>query len=991
MRIQAAEARIANARRQTEEVLRAEARAVHGAKAGELSDKHGSQLFQALNRLHAAALCLSGGGIRSAAFSLGVIQALASHPRSAPSEEGQHGGPCAAAEDCLLAKFHYLSTVSGGGYIGSWLSAWRSRSPFWDPRHPADSIWANLVARPGGPDREPAPLAWLRSYSNYLTPRRGLLSADTWTAVALSARNLFLNWLIILPVFCTLILVLKIGAVLSDWLTRNESDCFTKDPGYVQASIAVAAIVCLIASLTFANRSRPTRRIAGRPGPDQSQVIGRFLIPSFLSAALLAQVLASNCVGGGWLLKPGTTIPNLPLWQMIGAGALGGIVVHAISWIAARLAMDLKDFALWTVSGAVYGSLVALGLYGFIQIPDDGVVINGQALFANYVLHLVFGLPWIIFSQLTADVVFAGLASYQSGSDADREWQGRAAGWLVVMAVGWFVLTFAVFFGAILAPKVLNEQSQAELKSWAATLAALFGTITAFLGASSITPFRDASRTRTSVLINAALSITAPLFVLALLIGLSFSLDQLLLHDNLVPRLFNDWADADEAPPLVDAAAAAPAAEPPTSLSRTQALVWLFGGLTGSFLLAAVASRCININRFSLHALYRNRLVRAFLGGSRPRRPDSFTGFDPDDNPRAHELWAAPEGGNWRPFHIINIALNVVSSARLSWQERKAEPFVVTPLHAGSSYLGFRDSKHYGDPNGISLGTAMAISGAAASPNMGYNSSPAITFLMTMLNVRLGWWLGNPGPLGQHTFMHDGPDWAIKPLVGEAFGLTTDERGYVYLSDGGHFENLGLYEAVRRRCRFIVVVDAGCDPDYAFEDLGNAVRKIAVDHGVQIRFYNLERLAKRSADGKAIADADYHAIGEIDYIGADGSAPTDGLPPIQNGRILYIKAGYHGTESAGVRSYANSRPEFPHESTLNQWFTESQFESYRSLGFEITETVLATAFGGAPAANYDIGSVVDALMKRAKAAQARPPAGGHSVIPVAPGGTPERP
>src|SRR6266436_4614901 len=89
-------------------------------------------------------------------------------------------------------------------------------------------------------------------------------------------------------------------------------------------------------------------------------------------------------------------------------------------------------------------------------------------------------------------------------------------------------------------------------------------------------------------------------------------------------------------------------------------------------------------------------------------------------------------------------AVSKPNHPRLSWQERKAEPFTVTPLHCGSSYLGYRETKGYGDPNGISLGTAVAISGAAASPNMGYHSSPAITFLMALFNVRLGWWLGNP-------------------------------------------------------------------------------------------------------------------------------------------------------------------------------------------------------------------------------------------------------
>jgi hypothetical protein len=100
----------------TEEVLRAEAKAIHGV---DFAEKSGTELYQALNGLDAAALCLSGGGIRSAAFGLGVIQALASYPPSVVPDKASH--PTPRMDDCersLLAKFHYLSTVSGGGYIG---------------------------------------------------------------------------------------------------------------------------------------------------------------------------------------------------------------------------------------------------------------------------------------------------------------------------------------------------------------------------------------------------------------------------------------------------------------------------------------------------------------------------------------------------------------------------------------------------------------------------------------------------------------------------------------------------------------------------------------------------------------------------------------------------------------------------------------------------------------------------------------------------------
>ena len=136
---------------------------------------------------------------------------------------------------------------------------------------------------------------------------------------------------------------------------------------------------------------------------------------------------------------------------------------------------------------------------------------------------------------------------------------------------------------------------------------------------------------------------------------------------------------------------------------------------------------------------------------------------------------------------------------------------------------------------GISLGTALTISGAAASPNMGYHSSPIVGLVMTLFNVRLGAWLGNPGrPAGDKTFDSEGPRLSARSLMYEALGLTDSKKPYVYLTDGGHFENLGLYELVQRRCRLIVVSDASCDPDFEFEDLGNAIRKIRIDLGIEI-------------------------------------------------------------------------------------------------------------------------------------------------------------
>ena len=175
-----------------------------------------------------------------------------------------------------------------------------------------------------------------------------------------------------------------------------------------------------------------------------------------------------------------------------------------------------------------------------------------------------------------------------------------------------------------------------------------------------------------------------------------------------------------------------------------------------------------------------------------------------------------------KPLHLINITLNTLATKDLAWQERKAEAFSMMPRAAGNR-TGNCPIAAYGDPaGGITLGTAMAISGAVVSPNMGYHSSPLIGFLLMLFNIRLGWWLGNPAST---SYQKEGPTFSAVPLAEELAGQTTDTNRWIYLSDGGHFENLGLYEMVRRRCRRIVVSDAGCDPTCAYQDLAIRTRQ----------------------------------------------------------------------------------------------------------------------------------------------------------------------
>jgi hypothetical protein len=163
----------------------------------------------------------------------------------------------------------------------------------------------------------------------------------------------------------------------------------------------------------------------------------------------------------------------------------------------------------------------------------------------------------------------------------------------------------------------------------------------------------------------------------------------------------------------------------------------------------------------------------------------------------------------------------------------------------------------------------------------------------------------------------------VSSVVREMLGQTDETGPYVYLSDGGHFENLALYEMVVRRCRSIVVLDGGCDPDFTYEDLGNALRKVRIDLGVPIEFEDARMAPLRGRTRRA-------AVGRIRYSAVDATK--------KDGWLVYLKPMLLGNEPPDVLSYAASSPTFPHESTSNQWFNESQTESYRMLGqFTVAE------------------------------------------------------
>jgi hypothetical protein len=837
------------------------------------------------------ALCLSGGGIRSATFNLGVIQGLA-----------RRG---------LLEQLDYLSTVSGGGYIGGWLKGWMARE---GTQKVIDQLARTSPVQPLKP--EPRPIDRLREYSNYLTPRRGLVSGDTWAAVAIIIRNLLLNWLVIVPILMAIVALPQVY----EMLVRLPNDA-------VRATWAlrIATVLAFGASVSIHNaRGRQYRNV-------HKLVVWGGVVPIVLASAALA-------LAGAWL--PSADIPRQPL---LGFAALWCVVIPAIGWLVsepwrmmkeemkerARRRLPVPEFAALIVSGAITMLLfVVLVRVAHPALVVRPVVYAAVAVPLLMVLYLVSRTIFVAVSDaFTQTIRVKGIFGRE---DRDREWWARLSGLVLLAALGWVLICAISLAGWLLATRLFKEYAGGAL----AGLGGIAGVIAVLIGKSGKTGSGreggedggkgDAKHEKAARRQEFSLALAAPVFCVAVFV--------------LLAHLYSLLARAVQ--PVFGLAASFPAAP---AASGWVDVALLAAPIPALLFLGWLCGRAVNVNRFSLHGLYRNRLVRAYLGASNAKRDtslDTFTGFATKDNLLMHELWHPPTetaGACERPLLVVNTTLNLVRGENLGWQERKAESFSMTPCFCGNFYEGYRRSTEYAGRTGISLGTALTISGAAANPNMGYHSSPAVTFLLGILNARLGAWLGNTNAKGKDTFTHQGPRSAVRHLFAELFGMTDAKSKYIQLSDGGHFDNLGLYEMVLRRCRLIIVSDAGMDRGPDFGDLGNAIRKIRIDFGVSIDFN--EKIGIVSRDDKT--PGMLCATAAIRYSKVDGGS---------DGHLIYLKPTLNlGGEGPpipyDVFSYHRRARDFPHESTVDQWFDESQFESYRALGDYIVDRITETRPG----------------------------------------------
>jgi patatin-like phospholipase len=950
----------------TEDVLRAEYEAIWGDTLPQTG-------FEAAYRTDVqkkgqAALCLSGGGIRSAAFSLGVIQVLA------------YRG--------LLTQFQYLSTVSGGGYIGGWLSRWIAA----DPQQNAANIEKVLASK-----NEILQVSNLRANSNFLTPKTGITSADTWAGILLWVRNVLLTWTVFIPALIFAVLAPNLYLALMTWfaeLGQTRATLF----GYVVlgfASVSLTIATCQAA------RNMPSHRKGG--DLSSTAITWRIVVPLLLWAGLVPLVL----VAGGYKVKPDVTFPmfGLPEQPILFWLLVFSLGAKILGYMIAGIIIPRNFFLyLWNVLTWVIVSVIATGaLWLAIRIMDylstllsTLLPVNAQLLMSGgakleSVAAIVFTLSILgplgaTLAHLLLSTLYVGFRYAGFQDDADREWLARLSAVSVFPALLWALFALICLFLPFVF--IANVWSLGPTIDGLVKLLGVVSGFVAVLGGKSASLKFDISNTAPKSNLTKAYELAirlATLFFIAFLFMVLAYLERVTAeklvsmaqhHGDLsgiakfiIPRIlvflmgfvpiYCLWYFLSfQTPALWIAAAllflfsafgysAHPIAQwviNPAHSAGTKVLMAHGFIAAGLFLIIAVASMKIDVNRFSMHGVYRNRLVRAFLGGARAgRKTDPFIDFDPADNYRVSEL-KAQKNDRRTLYPVINVTLNLVGGENLAWQERKASSFIITPFYCGSAVLGkvagdaaannprkwtgaYIETKEYGsnepdlndDKTGITLGTAITISGAAVSPSMGYASAPGTAFLMTLFNARLGAWLANPAAKIRKAEVKAGPTSALKPLLTEALGLVDAKSANVYLSDGGHFDNLGMYEMIRRRCRYILVVDADADKEFDFEDLARSVRFAGVDLDAKIEFESI----KMKSVHKATETSETFAVGKITY----AESPND------PSWLIYIKPTYYyETAPVDVRSYGTVNYTFPHETTLDQWFGESQFESYRRLG-----------------------------------------------------------
>jgi Patatin-like phospholipase len=882
-------------------------------------------------------LAFSGGGIRSASFCLGVTSALASQ--------------------LVLPAFHYVSGVSGGGYIASWLTTWCYR------RKDGITGVQSELAKSGA---DSAPVQWIRRYGSYLIPRPGILATDTWTLLVSYLRN----WL---PIFFVVVMLTSLCLLLPHCVARMTTWARASYPEFASIGAHALVLTCLAIVLGYLALMRYLTtfdKVAEYPLFDSRvpYAVALGACAASIALTMMLPVFDQGFRHHGDALTKG--------WGWVATGP--SFAVSLVGWVLLYALATSLAFAFPGARRIFEASLRRLQRWGRVYDPEhrrwarvydlkhrvprraryEARIGFGRALAGSVVgglccgFLLFYSLPllpasdpvWLtvagpllgVFAFGVAEIALTSVVESVQ-SDKRRAWASRLGGWILGGSVVWTVLCL-VSLGSFAVSEMVGGKLAA-------------GILSVGMVAAAVVCGRIVKRPWVSIA-SAGLVSAALIFAFSVLVFAP--------RVSLLARSF-------EASALT---------------------------LVGMLIVTMILIRTTDVNRSSLHAIYREGLVRTFLGASRlssreteveatsanpeeaeaaqfqRRRPDPATNIDDDDDPKL--AWLVPRRGREFGLLLLNAAVNGQSATDVEGRFPRQWPFTFSPLFCGSpaSGVGYAPTGSFfasgKNARGMTVGTAAAVSGAAVSPASGKMTHPIRSFLLSILNARLGLWIGNPS---SGTVRHDTAKLDVIAFVRDLLGLRARFSPQIHLSDGGHFENLGIYELVRRGCRCIVAIDASCDPDGIDDDLGNAIRRARIDLGIEIGLLHTPSPGRSDASEsgaeaevtQASSDPEVEKALISSMIGAQGTAEpprsagrtgevhradySDGASwavfdinygqALPRGRILYVKPRAALTDASlpiDVRNYLRTSRSFPHESTTDQFFTEAQMEAYRVLG-----------------------------------------------------------
>jgi hypothetical protein len=792
-------------------------------------------------------IALSGGGIRSATFALGVLQAL--------------------AKEELLKRFDYLSTVSGGGYIGGSLTWWLSEKSGSKPDVGAGNSFG--VGKQDFPYGTESPIVWrgqpgttpgaklltyLRKHGNYLTPGEGITALS---AVSVVLRAVILNLAVWLPLVTTTILVLLFG--LDKLFGSPPQTSSVASAPVSEATVKLLVVDALLIALVFAGFAAAYFGMLGCT----RTVIAR--APKGGSIACSASAVRRALAGSDWRIW-------LPLIAVAALGVLWAAPPEAETWRGLELLLGIAGILATTFLVLCVVYAIVTGLHKWLK--------SGTLRRATYAMRRLFE-TWARFYLY----VIGGLALMGS-IPALAEWLTRNA----------------------------NGDGTAEVSG------GIFALI-AGLAAAGVTFWRSGSSVTAAM---RARGFRVPGGVMATLAAGFLLLGVLMISHDMALRLYSPlsaWVTSSLQGTLM--------------VPDPMVIGWL-----AALAVAVLSGWIVNVNHISLGRFYRDRLMEAFMPGYQ-QALEWRTGAAPSDGDEMTLNEASPCG----PYHIINTNVVLIEAEDRRRCIRGGDNFILTPDYCGSNATGWTTG--FMD-DGMTLATAVAISGAAANPNtgvggVGLTRSRVLSVLMALLNMRLGYWV--PKPSGRQDTVPN----HFHPAFSALLSGHRETSAFQELTDGGHFENLGIYELIRRRVRLILVCDGTQDAGFQFEDLQVALRRIGEDFGARVEFsakYPFKgmiptaeehpyprglRLAKR---GFAVARILYPP----DY---DRSGTLRQRESNLESTLIYLTTTMIEGLPIELLGYRAKNPEFPDQSTSDQFFDEDQFEAYRELGYRIAKSMIS--------------------------------------------------